>query len=66
MSEQDPLEFVRERMKNMTVAQRTQIALNAGVAYRTVQSLMNGSRDTRYNNVIGLRDALLAAEEAKA
>lgn len=62
--EADPLEYVRQRLKDMPVADLTRVALAAETSTRTVYNIIKGERDAKYGTVMALHKVLKAEEAA--
>jgi hypothetical protein len=62
----DPLEFVRQRLKEMPASDQARIALAAATSSRTVYNIIKGERDAKYGTVMALHKAIKDADAAAA
>lgn len=62
----DPLAYVRQRLKEMPANQRPRLAVDVGTTQRTIYNIMNGVRDAKYSTVMKLHKALKEAEALEA
>jgi predicted transcriptional regulator len=65
-TEQDPLEYVRQRLQDMKPAQLARIAVDADLTERTLYNVMKGERDVKYGTVKKVHKALKDAEAVEA
>lgn len=64
--EQDPLEYVRQRLQGMPPAQLARIAVAAHITERTLYNVMKAERDVKYGTVKKVHKALKDVETAEA
>lgn len=63
--EQDPLDYVRQRLQAMNTEQQTRLALDTKITPRTIYNVIKGERDAKHSTVMKLYKALKDAAAAE-